>query len=298
MTKHHLQFLAAMLIFGSIGLFVKPIPLPSHLIVCARTWIAGIALLLFYKLSRHPLPSAALHTQWPVLIAGGLALGFNWLFLYEAYRHAGVSMGTILYYLAPIIVIALAPYMLGERRTPERLITIAGALLGLALISGLRLDGGLSLRGLTAGLLSALFYAALMLINKHLRGLDGLTTTTAQMLIAAVIMSGYALLRGEGYAAVDGRAIAFLFVLGLFHGAFACYLYFNAMQALPAQSVALMSYLDPLSALLFSTVLLGERLTPLQWLGALLILGATFGNERVQARRRRARLARGLDRPS
>jgi drug/metabolite transporter (DMT)-like permease len=273
----YIKFLAALLIFGTNGLLVTHIHLASTQIVFTRTLLGGVFLLLVALVSRQ-LELGNCRRQLGVLLTAGFCLGANWVFLFEAYRYASVSLGTLIYYCGPVLVMVLSPFLFQERLTWNKLIAVGAVILGMVCITGI--SGGLSFRGLMNGALAALLYALLIIANKNIRQVSGLNSTLVQLVVAFFIISLYLFLRGQlPFAIPEGRELIYVLVLGLVNTGVACYLYFASMQRLPGQTVALLCYVDPLSAVLFAALFLGEQLTGIQILGAIFILGGALLGE-------------------
>ncbi len=277
--KSYSKIIIAMLIFGSIGLFVQAIPLSSQEIVAVRTLLGSAFLLCLLALEKQKIHWLTLKKNLPLLILSGAAMGCNWLFLFEAYRYTSISIATLVYYCAPLLVLLLSSILLKEALTPYKLMGVFMAIVGMFLVNGGGISGINPTNGLLYGFLAALFYAALMICNKWIKGLNSLHITLVQLIVAAIILLPYALFTHQGsWQIPQGTAILAILAIGIVHTSIACYLYFSAMQELPAQSVALCSYIDPFSALLFSAFFLGERLSLIQMIGAVFILGgACFG---------------------
>lgn len=291
MNKNKIKFLAAMLIFGSIGIFVRHIPLPASQIVFMRCILGGFLLFLLglFKGKFSAESRSALKGKGKIMVLAGTALGLNWLFLYEAYQYTSVSLATVLYYLAPIFVVILSPFVLKEKLNLRKIIAIAMAASGLGLIIGISGEGMLSHRGIIYGLLSAVFYATLMLLNQKLKTVDGLLNTIVQVGIAAVIMFVYVMVTFDGFHPIGAVGIASLIILCVVHTSIACYFYFSSVNRLKGQEVAVLSYLDPASALVFSFVFLGEVLSVSQWIGVALIIGSTVLVEVVGQKKERTK---------
>ncbi len=279
MKNAYVKFIFAMLIFGSIGLFVKLIPLPSTEIVSVRTIIGSIFLLAILLSTRRRMNKALLLRNFPILMLSGAFLGFGWVFLFEAYRYTTVSIATLVYYCAPLMVFLISSILFNEKLSRNKIVGIIAAAIGMLLINGVGIDGTDPMRGLICALVAAVLYAALMILNKFIKGLDGLEITLVQVTVSAVIMMFYVLITHKGpWVFPHGIGMVALLIVGVLHTGIACYLYFSSMQELPVQSISFFSYIDPLSALLFSAVFLSERLSFIQILGAILILGgAAFG---------------------
>jgi len=279
-AKARMGLISSMVIFGSIGIFRRYIPLPSGMIGACRG-LMGAAFLLVVGLLRRQRPDGkALRPQLMKLLFSGAAMGFNWILLFEAYRYTSVATATLCYYMAPVFVILASPFLLKEKLTPGKLACVAAAVVGVALVSGVG-EGG-SLTGVLLGLGAAVLYATVVLMNKTLTGVSTEDRTMIQLGSAGAVLLPYTLL-AENLSGVtmDGTSLLMLLVVGAVHTGLAYWLYFGSMKALPAQTVALYSYIDPIVAILLSALILGEALTPLGIVGAVLVLGATLVSERV-----------------
>lgn len=275
---------AAVLIWGSIGLFVRRIPLSSSVIALVRGGVGTLFLLLFQLLSRKRLqiPRDAGSLLW--LLVSGCLIGFNWILLFEAYRHTTVASATLCYYMAPVFVLLAAPVVLREALTRRKLLCILAAFVGILLISGIFSGEPVGLWGLLLGLGAAALYAAVILINKQI-SVTGLNATILQLALATMVLLPYTMLTEElSGLSFSGSTVLGLALLGIVHTGIAYGLYFSALPRLPSQTIALYSYLDPLSAILLSAVFLREPLGPTGILGAILILGATLLSELTENR--------------
>ena len=282
--KYCVMYIVSLLIFGSNGVFASHIDMTSAEIVCMRTLIGSLALILVLLVSRTKLDWAVMKREAFKLIAAGICLGVNWALLFEAYKLMSVSIATLTYYLAPIIVLLLSPLLLREKQSARAYIGMCAAVVGLVLAVRLG-DTSVTATGLIVGLGSAVFYAGLIIFNKKIDGVTGLPLTTIEMVIAACVMLPYVLLTG-GYVGFppDMEGTLYLIFLCLVNTGLACWLYFSSMNRLPARAVALFGYVDPVSALIFSAVFLGDRMGVLQIAGAVLVFaGAAFGQSKPKA---------------
>lgn len=281
--KFYLMFVAAMLIFGSNGVFASMLEMSGAQLVLLRTLIGGAVLLIIILISRSRTPKEVLlREKWRLLFAG-VCLGANWALLFEAYNLMNVSLATLTYYTAPVLVLVLAPLVLKERQNGLAYLGMAVVIVGMLLVVGTDFgEGGVSATGLIVGLGSAVFYAMLMLVNKQITGVSGLNLTFIEIVIAAVILLPYVFATSGGVPLpTDARGIFALLFLCTVNTGFASWLYFSSMNRLPAKAVALMGYFDPVSALIFSAVFLDERLSGVQLAGAVLVLaGALVGQFR------------------
>ncbi len=276
------MLIASMVIFGTVGIFRRWIPLPSATVAAARGVVGGVFLLALSALRRQKLSGAAIRRNLAPLLYSGAAMGANWIALFEAYRFTTVAAATLCYYMAPVLVILCSPLVLKEKLTARKGLCAAAALLGMALVSGV-LNGGRAegdLRGALLALLAAALYASIVLVNKRMRPMPANDRTVVQLLTAGVVVLPYALLSGgHGAASFDLRAGLLLAAVCFLHTGVAYALYFGSVEHLPGHTLALLSYIDPVVAVLLSALLLRERLTLLTVLGAVLILGAAVIGE-------------------
>ena len=283
--KAYIKLVLAMIIWGTLGPLVKQIPLASGEIVLARVILGLVTLAAIYFVSGEYRKSrikdkAAARRDIAILFISGAVMGFNWVFLFEAYKYTTVSMATVSYYCAPVIITVLSPLVLGERLTAARITGIAAATAGMFMITGSLSGGSQPLKGVFFGLLAALFYACVTLLNKQLKGsFTGIQITMIQLFAAGIVVAPYAVINHEGaWLMPQGAGLVCLVIIGVLHTGIVLYFYFSSMQALPGHSVAMCSYIDPVSSLLIAAVALGERMSVIQVIGAFLIIGgAAFG---------------------
>ena len=281
--KAKLEIVTAMLIFGSIGLFVRGIGMPSSVIAVVRGALGSLFLVAAGAFMKKKISLAAWKANWLVLVLSGAAIGANWIFLFESYRYTTVSCATLSYYCAPVFVILLSPLVLKEKLTLKRILCAAGAIFGMALVADvfhIGEGGSNNLLGIGLGLIAAALYACVVLLNKFLKGLTGIESTSAQLAVAALVLLPYTLLTySPGTVIYSTRAVLLLLVVGVVHTGFAYCLYFSSLQTLSGQTSAVMSYIDPVTAIFLSAFLLGETMTPLQAAGGVLVLGMTLISE-------------------
>lgn len=271
---------AAMLVFGTIGLFVKNIGFPSSFISFARALTGSIFIALFMLVSGHGLDKKAVLKNLKLLIPSGIAMAFNWICLFEAYRFTGVAVGTLCYYMAPVIVVILSPVFLKEKLTAINVSSVLAAVVGAVLISGVVSGSAKSAKGILLGLAAAALYSTVVMINKFVKNLSPIETTFVQLSTAAVTMIPYILLTEDVTTFVfDKRSVIFTLIVGVFHTGIVYMIYFSSVQKIPAQTTAVFSYIDPVTAIILSAVVLGERLDAVQLIGTFLILAATLFNE-------------------
>ena len=277
------QYLLAMTIFGTVGLFVKFIELPSTVIALSRGVLGTLFLLLVLKLLKKRINTATVKANIKHLIIAGIALGFNWIFLFEAYRLTSVATATLAYYMAPIILILLSPVLLHERVPLTKWICVTCALFGMSLISGIwEGSDNFAVEGILMGLIAACFYASIVINNKFLKGLDAYDSSIVQLAIAAIVLLPYVLITVDfSVLKPDTTTIGLTIAVGILHTGVAYWLYFSALPKLEAARIAIFSYIDPAIAILLSVFVLMEPMTTAGVIGAVLILGAALSSEFV-----------------
>ncbi|MDO4531693.1 MAG: DMT family transporter [Bacillota bacterium] len=275
-----IKYIAALLIFGSNGIVASHIAMSSHEIVFLRSGIGGLVLLLIFLLLRQKSQGLRYKKELFFLALAGAAMGFNWLFLYEGYRQIGVGTATLMCYCGPVIVMALGPILFQERLTKQKCLGFLAVFAGILCINRYAFQAGKTVWGLFCGAMAAVTYAVLVIFNKkaeHITGLENaMLQTICSFLVVAVFM---AVQQGMAVEIPKGDWIPVL-LLGIVNTGGGCYLYFSAIGRLPVQTVAVCGYLEPLSAVLLSAVLLGEGMGAMQLMGTVLILGGAMFAER------------------
>ena len=272
----------AMTIFGTISFFVKHIPLDSSEIVLYRALLACLVISLFLFLRRQPIPFKQIRQELPLLLLSGIAVGINWLLLFQAYHYTSVSIATLSYYFAPVLVTVACPILFREKLTPRQILCFVMSTIGLCMIilTGSPAEGHNHFLGIILGLGAAVFYAAAVLMNKALKATSGIHRTLIQFVGASLALLLYVPATG-GFHLNELSAIGWLclLVLGVVHTGFAYCLYFSSLKDLSGQEASILSYIDPLIAVLVSVAVLHEAITPLQIVGGVMILGFTLWNE-------------------
>ncbi len=276
----------SMIIWGTLGLFTRQISLPSGELALYRAVLAIILIGALLLITRQKIDFALVKRELLLLLFSGIAMGINWVLLFEAYNRTSVSVATLSYYFAPVIVTALSSLLFRERLTKKQLFCFIMSTLGIFLIIGAEgFSGKGDMPGILCGLGAACFYALVVLLNKYIKGVAGLHRTLMQMLGALVILLPYVLISGNwGIGTLDFSGIFALLIVGLLHTGVNYCIYFSSIKSLSGQSVAILSYLDPLVAVLVSVFLLGESMSAAQWLGGALVLGFTLFNELRKAK--------------
>lgn len=281
MNKYKSELIGSMLLFGSIGIFVKNIEFTSVQIALGRAIIGALFLFIFSIISKKTTSKELIKSNILILILGGICLSINWIFLFEAYKYTAISSATICYYLAPLIVMFLSPIIFKEKLTVVKIVCILSAMVGMLCVIGVgNSSGSNNFVGILYALAAACLYSCVIILNKFLKDMSGLQSAFIELSIASLFLIPYVYFTdGISFSGVSSISIVLLLTIGIVHTGIAYLFYFNSIQNLESQTVAIYSYVDPISAIIMSSLLLGEKMTFLQVIGGILIIGSTFINE-------------------
>ncbi|MBT2669025.1 DMT family transporter [Bacillus sp. ISL-4] len=280
--KYKIQFILSMIIFGTMGLVVKYIDLSSSETALLSSSIGCLFLVFVFFIMKKSIQWKLVKVNASTLFLSAVALGGNWVFLYQSYDHTTLANATLGYYFAPVFVMVLSPFVLKELLPIKKIVCIGVAILGMLLIigNGISASGKDDLLGILFGLVAAAFYAALMLLNKFIQNMGMLEITIIQLGTTALLLFPYVLFtEGFGILGVSRSSIAFIILLGVVNTGIGFWLFFSGMLKLKGQSIAMLSYVDPFVAILISAVILQEKMTIIQIIGGTLLLGSTFISE-------------------
>ncbi|RKJ70125.1 EamA family transporter [Butyricicoccus sp. 1XD8-22] len=278
MKNAYVKYIVALLLFGSNGIVASYILLNSYEIVYLRTLIGSIFLIIVFVLMKQKLQFWKNKLHLLYLMISGIAMGASWILLFEAYAQVGVSIAVLTYYCGPVIVMILSPFLFKEKMTSAKMIGFLAVIIGMFCLNWHDLISGKVTWGLILGILAAGMYALMVIFNKKAKSIIGLENATCQLVVSFLTVSTFiGFKQGFSVNVIEGNWIPIL-ILGIVNTGIGCYFYFSSIGRLPVQSVSILGYLEPLSALVFSFIILGELLSPMQIVGAMLILGgAAYG---------------------
>jgi len=276
-----MMLIASMAIFGTIGIFVRNISVSSGELALYRAVLAALLIAAFLLVTKQKIPFSSIKKMVPLLLVSGMAMGINWILLFEAYKYTTVSVATLSYYFAPVIVTVVCPILFKEKLTGKQIVCFVMSTLGLVLITGIGDMGGSSnFIGILFGLGAAAFYATVILLNKFIKNVEDIHRTFLQFLAAIIVLAPYVLVTG-GVTLKDLDNVGWinLLIVGVVHTGITYCMYFSSLKELPGQKAAILSYIDPLVAVVISVTILKETMTLWQVIGGILILGFTLWNE-------------------
>lgn len=276
--KEKLSMILSMVIFGTIGIFVKYIGLPSGLIATTRGITGAVVIILVMLVTKHKPDIKSVIKKLPVLIASGVAIGFNWILLFEAYNHTGIPVATVCYYTAPIFVVVATPFVFKSKLKPRQVICVVLALLGVVAVSGVLQNGTTKITGVLLGVGAAVLYASVMIMNKFMGDVPDYERTVIQLGSAGLVVLPYALVTSSDVS-VTSTSVILLAIVGVVHTGFAYLLYFGALKKLKSQTTAILSYIDPASAIILSSIVFAQLPTAYELVGVVLIMSAALLSE-------------------
>ena len=282
LAKERMKYIIAVILYGTIGLFLRQVSVPSEIVVVCRGIIGSAFIFAFLTAQRKRLDRTAIQKKLIWLILSGVCLGLNWVFLFAAYLHTTVAIASLCNYMAPIIVVVIAPFVLHEPMNKRKVPCVIAAFIGIVLVSGFWEGGTGDASGILMGLMAAVCFVIIVICNRKMQGINSYDKAITQLVISAITVLPYVLIKNWG-TVLDWniKSIVIIIVLGLVHTGLAYCLYFSGMATLPVQTVAILGYLEPVMSVLCSAIILREHMNISGWIGAVLILGAATVSETI-----------------
>lgn len=283
-NKNKLKIIFAMMIWGTVGVFVKNIPLNSIEIAFYRSIIGAIFIIILSIAKKEKWDKEDLREDLKVLIPSGIALGAGWVLLFQGYKNTSISIATLSYYIAPVFIVILSIIVLKEKITLKKILCIIVAIIGLLLVLDIKNIGNIGdnnhLLGISYSVLAAVFYAIVVILNKFIKKLTGFKVTIVQLLVSAIILLPLTIMNStRSLLSLDALSLGLLLFVGIVHTGIAYLLYFSSVKEIEGQSIAILSYMDPIFALLIAGLFLGEKMSIIQLFGGILILGSAYISE-------------------
>ena len=282
--KAFIKYLCALILFGLNGIVASQIPMNSYEIVFLRTLIGSVLLIAIFLISKGKFHFKNNKRDYLFITLSGIAMGGSWMFLYEAYQQIGVSFASLLYYCGPVIVMILSPLIFKEKLTKPKIFGFLIVVVGIILVNG-KLAGAGSAWGIFCGAMSAVMYFFMVTLNKQSKQVTGLENAVIQLTVSFLTSAIFVGIKQAFVIHIPGGSWPWILVLGIVNTGIGCYLYFSPLSKLPVQTVAICGYLEPLSAVVFAAILLGERMSVLQIIGAVCIIGGAMVGELIKERK-------------
>lgn len=280
--KAFIKYISAVLLFGLNGIVASHIPLSSYEIVFLRTFIGSVLLIFLFLLGNGKFHIKTYKKDTAFIVLSGIAMGMNWMFLYEAYQQIGVSLSSLLYYCGPVIVMILSPLIFRERLTAPKLLGFAIVFIGIFLVNDNSTIGSRNTWGMFCGIMSAVTYFFMVTLNKQSNKISGMENSVIQLVISFLTVTIFMSIKQGFVLDIPKNAWGWILVLGILNTGIGCYLYFSSLSKLPVQTVAICGYLELLSAIVFAAIFLSEKMTVVQIVGAVCIIGGAMIGELIK----------------
>lgn len=282
--KNKLKIILAMLIWGTVGVFIKNIALNSIEIAFYRSIIGAIFIIILSIAQKEKWDKEDLREDLKILIPSGAALGAGWVLLFQGYKNTNISIATLSYYIAPVFIVILSIIVLKEKITLKKILCIIVAIIGLLLVLDIKsienIGDNNHLLGISYSVMAAVFYAIVVILNKFIRKLSGFKVTIVQLLVSTIILLPLTIMNStRSLISLDALSLGLLLFVGIVHTGIAYLLYFSSVKEIEGQSIAILSYMDPIFALLIAVLFLGEKMSIIQLFGGILILGSAYISE-------------------
>lgn len=282
--KNKLKIILAMLIWGTVGVFIKNIALNSIEIAFYRSIIGAIFIIILSIAQKEKWDKEDLREDLKILIPSGAALGAGWVLLFQGYKNTSISIATLSYYIAPVFIVILSTIVLKEKITLKKILCIIVAIIGLLLVLDIKrienIGDNNHLLGISYSVMAAVFYAIVVILNKFIRKLSGFKVTIVQLLVSTIILLPLTIMNStRSLISLDALSLGLLLFVGIVHTGIAYLLYFSSVKEIEGQSIAILSYMDPIFALLIAGLFLGEKMSIIQLFGGILILGSAYISE-------------------
>ncbi|MTI69166.1 MAG: EamA/RhaT family transporter [Firmicutes bacterium] len=274
MNRGYVMIIISMLLWGSIGLFVREINQPPEVIVFFRVFIAFISMLFIGRINKEKINNKLVKKDLLYLLFGGIFLSLNWMFFFKAIKTTTIASATLSYYTAPVIVTYLSVIILKEVLNKKTLLAVFLSFLGIIImiLNPDVLNENFNSIGVLYGLIAALFYALVTISGKKLSNISSKKIVLIQTLVASIMF----LPALKNLNDFDMISFIFLLIIGIIHTSLALTLYFEGIKKIKVQHVGVLSYIDPLSAVIFGIIFLKEIPSIPTIIGGIFILLSTY----------------------
>ena len=281
-----IKYLISIILFGTIGFFLRFVTVPTEIVVFFRASIGLLTLLVIMKIRHVSVNRDVVRKRFVPLVLSGICLGLNWVFLFAAYVHTTVAIASLCNYMAPIIVVIVAPFLLSERINGKKIACVFVALAGMVLLSGVLSAEGSRANpvGVALGLAGAVCFVGLVIFNRKAPEVSFYDRSVVQLGASAVVVLIYAVaMNYKKELTVDLKSVLIILMLGVIHTGVAYCFYFDGMARLPLTTYAILGYFEPVVSVLSSVFLLHEKMTVTGALGTVMIIGAALVSELLPA---------------
>ncbi len=278
-SKAVIRYLCALFLYGTIGFFLHFIEYSSDFVVLCRGFFGSLFIGAVLYLKKERIDTEAIRKNLFLMILLGASLGFNWVFLFMGYRY-GMAISSLCNYMAPIIVVIITAVFYKEQINWKQVLCIITAFIGMLLLIGIFGNNeGIDIRCVVYGSLAAVGFVILVLCNRKLKGIKPLEKTLVQLFVSMIVVLPYVMINDSFPKHFDLLSVILVLILGFVHTGLAYICYFSSIDVLPAQTIAVLGYLEPVLNVLIGALVFSEQIGLSGIIGAILILAASLGNE-------------------
>ena len=275
-----IKYITAVVIYGTIGMFLRYISLPSELVAMFRGIIGSLFIFVYLKATHQQIDLKAIISNLFWLVFSGICLGLNWIFFFFLYMHTTVAIASLCNYMAPLIVIVIAPFVMHEKLNKKKLPCVIIAFIGIVMVSGINGSMKTEIKGVILGILAAVCFVGIVICNRRIRDIAALDKSIVQLAVSALTILPYFLINNHGTVlSFDMKSILIIIMLGVLHTGIAYCFYFSGMASLPVQTIAILGYIEPAVSVLCSAFFLNEKMSATGWIGTFLIFAAAIASE-------------------
>ncbi|NVK26334.1 MAG: EamA family transporter [Gammaproteobacteria bacterium] len=273
-----LQLHLGVLLMSGSGLFAKFIDIPAVDIITYRSIFTALFLFAVLKITRCSVRLKSFK-DYKIALALGLLAGIHWATYFMSIQKTSVAIGMITMFTYPVLTVLIEPLLNKQLPKLKDILLSSVVLIGISLLFPNLWQSNISvsqdyLLGIVLGLLSALCFALRNIgISHYFKQYSGGHSMFYQFLISAIILLPFVELPPSE---LNGKSIELLLLLSIFFTAAPHVLFASSLAKLPASTVGIIAYLQPLYGILLAAVLLAERPSFMTIFGGIIILSAAI----------------------
>lgn len=273
-----IELFSAMLMMGTVGLFVIESGQTSYNVVFYRCLLGVIFLVAYCLYSRKLKWTNLTFKNFIIIVLSGVFLVFNWVMLFASFKTASISTSTTIYHIQPFFFVLIWAAIFRERISLNKIAWMGLAFIGVVLVSNINInDFSLSssyIIGVLLALSAAVFWAISAVIVKFLTGVSPYIITLVQLCVGVVVLLPFSDL--SGMAEISITQWSYLFTLGAVHTCLTYILMYSSYQKLTAPVIAVMTFIYPAVAILVDYTFYQQALSTVQILGVLMIMFSSY----------------------
>ncbi|MFI8418636.1 DMT family transporter [Serratia sp. NPDC078593] len=273
-----IQLFFAMIIMGTVGLFVIESGQSAYNVVFYRC-LLGAFFLVVYCLYSGKFKGLELSAKSVLIIVlSGIFLVFNWVMLFESFKTASISTSTVIYHAQPFFFMLIWAALYRERVSANKIGWMVISFVGVAFVANIDTNefslSSSYIIGVILALSAAVFWAISAVIVKSLKGVSPYIITLVQLCIGIVVL--YPLSDLSGFSSITVKEWGCLFILGAVHSCLTYILMYSSYQKLSAPIIAVMTFIYPAVAIVVDYYFYNVALSAIQLIGVFMIMFSSY----------------------